>query len=196
MSDVAPTRQYPADVLKGARVELRRHEVSEAFAGACFAQIDADRKHLGEFLTWVDRTKTVADSLKYLTDMAAKWNAFEVFDYGMFTRGPTGSLQWLGNIGAHHIDWDNGSAELGYWIGSAFVGSGYVTEAVGILERELFRLGFWRVRIRCVPENARSAAVAKRSGYRYEGTHRGDRIEFGKRGSTMVFAKLANDKSP
>ena len=99
----------------------------------------------------------------------------------------------MGNIGVHSIKWDLLSCELGYWILGDFEGHGYMSEAVKVLESELFKMGFNRVQIRCNDLNKRSANVPQACGYIYEGTIRQDAIELGKFRNTMVFGKLKKE---
>ncbi len=62
------------------------------------------------------------------------------------------------------------NAYLGYLLGSAFTGNGYMTEAVGIILNFAFRhLKLHRVEANVQPENLRSIAVLKRTGFKKEG---------------------------
>lgn len=59
---------------------------------------------------------------------------------------------------------------FGYWIGAAYVGRGYMTEAVGLGLRHAFiRLGLHRVEANIQPHNEASRGVVRRNGFRLEG---------------------------
>lgn len=76
----------------------------------------------------------------------------------------------IGNSGLHRINWEVPRFEIGYWCRSSDTGKGYVTEVVRGLSKLAFeQLGAARVEIRCDDLNIKSAAVAKRCGYRLEG---------------------------
>ena len=63
------------------------------------------------------------------------------------------------------------NATLGYWIGAEHARRGYMTEALAIgLRRAFLDLGLHRVEINCLPANRPSNALAKRAGFRLEGT--------------------------
>lgn len=79
----------------------------------------------------------------------------------------------VGGSGLHRIDWDVPRFEIGYWVRSTFAGQGYITEAVRAIAAFAFReLDAERVEIWCDARNERSAAVARRIGFRHEATLR------------------------
>ncbi|MGE3260582.1 MAG: GNAT family N-acetyltransferase [Bacteriovoracia bacterium] len=180
-------KSYPKEFIDGERIFLRKHEL--ATAPVMFACIDEDRDRLKEFLPWVAFTKTVRDSEEYIRGTHVDWQDQLIFDFGIF-RKP--DRVYIGNIGVHAISWEHECAEIGYWINGANEGKGFISEAVRMVEQELFRLGFHRIEIRCNANNIRSAAVPSRGGYKLEGTLQEHRIEFDRRRDTAIWAKLKN----
>lgn len=176
-------KRYPHEIVRGPRIELRKHELS--VAKEMFRLVDADRVRLGRFLPWVAGMHSVSDEEEYVRFSHVEWGEYRLFDYGIFLEG-----YYLGNCGVHTIDWENERCELGYWLAGGFEGKGIMTEAVGMLEREMFRIGFHRVEIHCDPENFRSAAVPQRCGYQLEATLRDHKLEGGKRRGTLIWGKL------
>lgn len=62
------------------------------------------------------------------------------------------------------------SAVLGYWVGAPHQRRGYMGEALPmVLDHAFGRLGLHRVEANIRPENAASIALARRTGFRYEG---------------------------
>ena len=62
------------------------------------------------------------------------------------------------------------SATLGYWIGEAYARQGYTTEATLLLLNHAFRdMGLHRVEAACLPTNAASIALLKKTGFEQEG---------------------------
>jgi [ribosomal protein S5]-alanine N-acetyltransferase len=62
------------------------------------------------------------------------------------------------------------SAYLGFWASAEFAGQGYMTEGLQLVLRYAFkRLRLHRLEANVQPENQRSKALIKRSGFRYEG---------------------------
>ena len=81
----------------------------------------------------------------------------------------------IGSSGLHNANWDIPSFEIGYWIHPNHTGKGYVTEAVnGITQFAFDHLQAKRLFIRCDAKNEPSAAVARRCGFTFEGTHHND----------------------
>lgn len=183
-------KNYPKEFIEGEWIFLRRHEL--ATAPAMFACIEEDRKRLGAFLPWVEGTKSVKDSEEYIRCAHVEWQEQKLFDFGLFRKT---DRAYLGNIGVHAIAWEHERAEIGYWITGQAEGQGFISEAVGLLEQELFRLGFHRIEIRCDPLNQRSSAVPKRLGYGLEGVLKEHAIVNGRRRDIEVWAKLRRQKA-
>lgn len=102
----------------------------------------------------------------------------------------------VGGTGLHRMDWTVPRFEIGYWVRTAYEGQGYVTEAVlGLTEFAFEILGARRVEIRCDVKNVRSAAVARRAGYKLEGILRHDARDHitGDLRDTMVFSIVRPD---
>jgi RimJ/RimL family protein N-acetyltransferase len=79
----------------------------------------------------------------------------------------------LGSVSLHRIDWDQGDAEIGYWVGPQARGRGVASTAVRLATRFGFdRLHLHRVYLFHAVENLGSCGVARRSGFTLEGTLR------------------------
>lgn len=181
-------KKHLAEFLESDRIYIKKHEIS--LAQTMFDYTQQDRQRLGRFLPWVEFINKVEDEENYIRSTHEKWDNFTCFDYGIFLKeGDT----YLGNIGIHSIRWQHNCAELGYWILGKFEGQGLMSQAVKVLEKHLFEIGFHRVQIRCSDINERSARVPERCGYVYEGTAREDAIEKGKYRNTKMFSKLASE---
>lgn len=171
--------------ISGKRIELRKVELS--WARLIFDRIDQDRERLQKFLPWVGLIQTLAHEEEYLRSADEAWKSGKIFDFGIFDLQ---SDQYLGAVGAHHIDWANENVDLGYWISSRFEGKGYVSEAVTLLECALFDHGFMRVVIRCASHNPRSVSVPRRLNYQWEGLVGNGEIGSRHAEDVLVFAKL------
>lgn len=107
-----------------------------------------------------------------------------------------GTNTLVGCSGMHDIDWSVPRFEIGYWVRKAFVGQGYITEAVnGITKLAFETLHAERVEILCDAKNERSAAVARRAGFPLEATHYADERHHltGELRNTLRFALLRPD---
>ena len=181
------------DKLNGKRISLQRNTPTDNLAETMFETIDSNREHLRPWLPWEKLTLKVEDSMKYLVDTEEKTQKGERVDYGIYLEN-----QYVGNIGFMDISKTNKSGEIGYWMSSEVAGNGYMTEAVGILERELFdSFDFNRILIKCDERNVASARVAKKCGYTHEGTLREDTWSdhFEDFRNTLIFSKLKSEYS-
>jgi [ribosomal protein S5]-alanine N-acetyltransferase len=99
-----------------------------------------------------------------------------------------------GQISVHHVDWENGRAELGIWV------------ALGRRGRELGRrslslVGGWllsdggleRVEILTHPANRRMIAAAEGAGFAFEGVLRANRLRRGERVDEAVLSLVRRD---
>ena len=151
------------EAIRGERIVIlkRVHEHDKEMWQA----IEESRNLIREYLPWVDRTKSVEDVVK-ATDMFAEyWDNDHEWGFCLYS---IPEHQFLGCIGVHLINFQSRSAEIGYWLRVSEQGKGYMTEAVKLVEEELFKNGIHRIVISCDINNRNSGNVAKRAGYQLE----------------------------
>jgi ribosomal-protein-serine acetyltransferase len=132
-----------------------------------FALVDAERERLGEWMPWVERTRTVEDQRVWLERVVA--DEYDLDGSGIWVEG---SL-----VGGAGMSWDGFGirGEIGYWIAAAYEGRGFVTRACRALIGIAFgEIGLHRVVIRAGVENVRSRAIPERLGFRQEGILRSE----------------------
>ncbi|MDR0849177.1 MAG: GNAT family N-acetyltransferase [Propionibacteriaceae bacterium] len=141
--------------------------VSPFDAEAFFAIIDAERDRLGRWLPWVWAMNSVEEERKSLADLTG-WPPPKQICTALVLDG-----QVIGSVGLPTIDLDAKWAEIGYWIGSAHEGKGYVTSGVRELEKLVFLdLGLAKTQISVDVDNVRSRSIPERLGYSLDGTLR------------------------
>jgi len=87
------------------------------------------------------------------------------------------------------------TAILGYWMGEAFAGQGYMRQAVErTLEFAFNELGLHRVEAACLPRNSRSLGLLYRIGFQEEGLARSYLEINGRREDHVLFAILKTDR--
>ena len=110
--------------------------LEERHAAEVFAVVDQNRRHLEEWLPWVDATLTVDDSLSFIRASLQQFAANEGFAAGIWKEN-----RYIGGIGTLKIDWRNRKVEVGYWISRSNQGQGIVTDASrAVAERLGFKL--------------------------------------------------------
>ena len=102
---------------------------------------------------------------------------------------------FAGQIAVDPIIWGaTRSAQVGYWIGSAWQGRGIMRLAVAlVLDHLLGPVGLHRVEINVRPDNERSLALCRGLGLREEGLRRGYMHINGAWADHVSFAALAEE---
>lgn len=183
-------REFPLNI-KGPRVELRTLEPTFENAKMLFDNVDANRGHMLPWLDWVIDTNSPEDEFWVLGKWDKNRRNGKSYEYGIFLGG-----EHIGQIGAFDLDDTSKSCEIGYWIAKRAQGKGIISEALKLLEAELFAYdGCERVQIKCDTRNERSASVAQRAGYKFEGTLRHARFSKSenKFADSYLFAKIRGD---
>lgn len=103
---------------------------------------------------------------------------------------PDGAL--LGGVALTLIDWENRSAELGYWVRRDVWNRGVARAAAQLAVSWAFdRLGLERIELHCDPDNVPSQRVAEAAGFEREGLLRAHlRLAEGRRDS-VAYGRLA-----
>ena len=88
---------------------------------------------------------------------------------------------YIGNVGIVNVDLMNNQAEISYFIGSAYWGCGYATEAVeAMLIFGFEQLGLERILGRSMLHNEASKRVLTKCGFIYEGIGRHEVMKEGR----------------
>jgi RimJ/RimL family protein N-acetyltransferase len=102
--------------------------------------------------------------------------------------------QVLGAGGLHHLRWEEGTGEVGYWVAPWARGRGVATAAAVALTKWGVARGLGRMELLTHAENWPSQRVAINAGYRREGVRRGGGINRdGSRYDLIVWARLRTD---
>jgi RimJ/RimL family protein N-acetyltransferase len=100
----------------------------------------------------------------------------------------------IGFAGFVHLDLEREQGEIGYVVDPAARGRGAAGRALDLLTRwGLGALGLERIELRIDPANELSARVARRAGYRLEGTLRNLYVEEGRRTDLGIWARLGSE---
>jgi RimJ/RimL family protein N-acetyltransferase len=148
---------------------------------------------LRPWMPWAQTAPTLAESEAHVRRSAARFLLREDLSL-LFFRKQDGLF--VGGSGLHRIDWSVPHFEIGYWVRASLEGQGYVTEAVNSITHFAFtQLRAERVEIRCDARNERSAAVARRAGFKLDGCLRQDaRGAQNELRDTYVFSKIRGEE--
>lgn len=150
------------EVIKCKRIDLvaRNHEYDRQM----FLLLNKNRSYLKKYLRWLDKNKTLQDTVNTTSNMITKWQDKEQFNYLLVDK--KGNL--LGAIGVANINYLDSHVEFGAWLSQDKTGRGYMTEAICKLEKILFSKKINRIEIECAITNTASNSLAKRCGYEQE----------------------------
>ena len=154
-------RDFLPEHVQGPRdIVLRRWVPADAESlGRAVAQ---SLEHVRPWLPWASQEPLSLDYREaMILDWEREWLAGGDVIMGIFVSG-----QVVGGCGLHYRI-DPGGLEIGYWTHPAVAGRGIATTAAGLLTDAAFAMpGITHVDIHVDKANERSAAIARRLGYR------------------------------
>ncbi|MEG0550370.1 MAG: GNAT family protein [Vagococcus sp.] len=158
-------------------------------AAVVFQLIDSDRKHLEEFLDFVEITKEIKDEEIYLKmKLTGEANGTD----RLFFISYQGEL--VGTIDLHFIDHKNKKADIGYWIHSDFIKKGIMTASVHkICDIAFEDLDLNKLTIIADSKNIASNGVAKKCGFTFVATDKEESMLYGELRDTNRYALLKRD---
>ena len=142
------------------------------------------------YMVTVPHILTELEAYAYIADIREKMAA-GAEAYFAITR-PDDNLM-MGAV-ALHIQAEHRRAELGYWLGTAYRGKGYMREAVARVVRYAFEeLNLNRLYGYAMTHNAASITVMEQAGFRYEGTLRQDTLRDTRRIDVSFYGLLREE---
>lgn len=174
----------------GKRIKLKRPFCNIKTAEKIYSVIDKCRDIFLPWLGWVKDTNSPKDTLKFLEVVNKDWNSNTQFVYEISV-----DKNFVGLISVVNVAWPHKRAEISYWLDTDYTGCGYMAEAIALIEKELFDNGFNRIVIHTDALNQRSANVALKAGYQFEGILRQNiySVACERYRDQNVFSKLKSD---
>ncbi len=174
--------------LKKENIELKTFSIDEA--NKLYQLIDKNRNYMGEWLIWVDKTKSVEDVEKMIQSWIESREKGERIHFGIWYQEKLIGVVYFGSI---NKDYRKGS--IGYWLDSDYQGKGIMTKSCErLIEYGFNDLNLHRIEISCAARNIRSKAIPERLGFTKEGTFReSELIRGGKLVDNDCYALLEQD---
>jgi len=148
--------------------EISLKPVEAQDSESIFALTAANRLYLRNWLPWVDSTKSVEDTRKFVEACMAQCEQRAALHLCIRYRGEVAGI-----LGFHYFDWPNRSASIGYWLSEHLQGKGIMTRSCReAIEFAFNEMGLNRIEIRCAVQNVRSRAIPERMHFTNEGTVR------------------------
>lgn len=158
-------------------------------APTLFALVNKNRQMLQPWLPWVPAVTEVKDSQKFIQDSSSDPHSERGLELGIWYHN-----KLAGCLGLHEISKTHNRTSLGYWLGEEYQGKGIMTNSVKTLTHFCFEeLTLNRIEIRAAVKNIASQKVAKRLGFRFEGTLREVELIDGQYLDQNVYSKIRKD---
>jgi ribosomal-protein-serine acetyltransferase len=168
---------------------LRLTQLVPEDAEELFALTDANRARLRQWLPWLDRNRAVAATEDFIAFSRREAEAGTGLHCGIFEQNIL-----VGVCGYHRIESQNRCAQIGYWLAESASGRGVMSRCVAALASHGFsKRELHRQVIACAEGNRRSAAVAERCGFRFEGVARDAEWLYDHFVSHRLYARLRTD---
>ena len=151
--------------------------------------VDRNRDHLSRFLPWVGNMQEVADFDQYIQYCMDLYDQRQEISF-VILYGQT----IVGRIGLHHINQQNKSAAIGYWLNRDMEGEGIISRSCRqIIDLAFNELGLNRIEIKAAVENTKSQAIPQRLGFQREGILRKSELVNGIFLDLVVFSMLKEE---
>lgn len=150
--------------LSTKRLNLKPLVATFEFAKELFEIIKNNRDFF-KYMPWSDIQKPEQE-FDFLRSAERGWKNRTKATHGMFLQKDD---SFVGICTMFNINWENESAEIGYWLNPKYAKQGFMTEAVNAIEQEFLNMGFKRITILANPNNIASCKVAEKCGFEREG---------------------------
>ena len=186
------TQAFATITLEGSQVVLEGLQESDSnpeSVEALLVAIEECKDFLAKHLPWIDGTDA-ADLKKRIRS----WVLAEQLSQGGCWKILEKCSNSLTGFIMLDVNLKNRSATVSYWLLKKYSGKGYMTESLKLLSLYTFStLKLNRLEFFASVENAKSAAVASRCGFREEGICRDFELKKGIFIDHRRFSKLARD---
>jgi RimJ/RimL family protein N-acetyltransferase len=188
--DWAPVTAPPREELRGAYILVRPLDAGTD-AEPLYA---ASHPPHGDPAIWTYLPYGPFDDAGELERTLTRFEASE--DPLFFTLGRLPHERPAGVASYLRITPEHGTIEIGHiWFGSPLQRTTGATEAIYLLARRAFELGYRRLEWKCDALNATSRRAAERFGFRFEGVFRKHQVNKGRNRDTAWFA-ITDDEWP
>jgi ribosomal-protein-serine acetyltransferase len=174
-----------------AAISLKEIDLSDA--NDIFRTIDSQREYLRKWLPFIDNTKEVTDTRRFIKAMMDTPEKTKEFTFVIHFEG-----EFAGLIGTKDTDKANKRTEIGYWLSEKFQKKGIITQSARRLMQFLFdELEMNRIQIKCATENFSSKKIPQRLGFCHEGIERDGELLINDKFTDLdLFSMLKRDFNP
>ncbi len=175
--------------IEAARAQIRPWRMDDA--DALHRLVRESHASLSKWLPWCHADYGLADARSWIDQSLASWKARSAFPFAVVDED-AGVL--LGSAGLSQLDTAHRIANLGYWVGTPFLGQGVATDAARHVVRFGFDdLGLQRILVRVRSDNPASLGVARKLGAKVHAIVRDDTRHDGEPHDVLIHALATRD---
>ncbi|WP_316814491.1 GNAT family protein [Pedobacter nyackensis] len=169
--------------------EITLELISEKHAVGLFNALNNSREHLSAFLPWVGRMQHIDDFRSYASDCELLYEQGKEVSFVIIAEGIL-----VGRIGLHHIDAQNNTASIGYWLTKSAQGKGIVLKScIAMISFGFDKLNLHRIELKAAVNNYRSQAIPKQLKFVEEGILREAELVNNQYLDLILYAMLKHD---
>lgn len=169
--------------------EITLTDLKVESAKLLFELIDSNRNYLREWLSWVDNTNVIDDTILYIQTMSDNDIFSERFVFEIHYKDNLAGL-----IDFNHGDRQNNKVEIGYWLAENYQGKGIITKSCMTLINYAFeKEDINRIAIKCAAGNKKSSAIPLRLNFNFEGIEREAQLLYGVYQDILVYSLLKKE---
>jgi ribosomal-protein-serine acetyltransferase len=162
---------------------------TERDAEEIYIVVRENLEELKFWMPWVTDDYSIETARDFI-----KTNLIEFAQNSIFAVAVALDGKIVGTIGLHHLDANNKSVQIGYWLDKHAQGKGIATKCCRVLINYAFNdLKLNRIQINCNVENAKSRAIPERLGFKLEGVQHQVEWLNGKFRDWAIYAMLAEE---
>ncbi|GKU81739.1 GNAT family N-acetyltransferase [Niallia sp. NCCP-28] len=155
-------------------------------ADAIFSLTNKNRKHLREWLPWLDATTRLEDTQSFIKCCLEGYAENKSMNTAIVWK-----KEIVGMAGFNQINWANQTTYIGYWLAEGYQGKGIMTKtAAALTDYALNELKLNKVEIRAAVENKKSRSIPERLGFIQEGIIRQGEWLYDHYVDTVVYGML------
>jgi ribosomal-protein-serine acetyltransferase len=168
---------------------IELHLTSEKFAKELFQAIDNNRTHLSEFLPWVGNMQAEENVRQYLIRCESLQQENREISFIILYDKTV-----VGRIGIHHLNHENKTGAIGYWLNKGASGKGIITKScVKLLDYGFEEMQLNRIEIKAAVKNFKSQAIPEKLKFTKEGILRQAEIVNGEYLDLFIYAMLKDE---
>lgn len=153
-----------------------------------FLLIEKNREYLKRWLGWVDRSRSISDSVDFIKFTKQSYVNDQGIKVGIWHKN-----KLIGLIDHHGANKNNKSVNIGYWLDEDYQGQGIMTKVTETMIEYAFDLGMNKVEIRCASKNEKSKAIPIKLRLKQEGVIRAAEYLNGYFVDHIVYGVLRNE---